>query len=67
MDSGLKEQVEKLERRLIVSALRKTEGIQARAARELGISERVLRYKMRKYRVLIETKVLEEYNNVGTR
>lgn len=59
MGKGLKEQVEGLERRLILDALSKTKGIQVLAAKELGISERVLRYKMRKYRLRlkIETKL----------
>lgn len=57
MGKGLKEQVEKLERRLILYALEKTGGKQSLAAKELGISERVLRYKMRKYGLKIETKL----------
>jgi transcriptional regulator with GAF, ATPase, and Fis domain len=54
---GLKEQVERLEKRLISNALYKTQGIQAQAAKALGISERVLRYKMRKYGLKMETKL----------
>lgn len=57
MDRGLKERVKYLEKRLILSALQKARGVQALAARELGISERVLRYKMRKYGLKIETKL----------
>ncbi len=41
--------VEGLERRLIREALDRAEGVQTRAADLLGISERVLRYKLRKY------------------
>lgn len=58
MDNGLKERVESLERRMILAALRQSNGIQARAAKALGISERVLRYKIKKYQVQIETKLL---------
>ena len=58
MDKGLKDRVESLERRMILAALRQSNGIQARAAKVLGISERVLRYKMKKYRLQIETKLL---------
>jgi two-component system NtrC family response regulator len=47
--SGLVAAVEGLERRLIRDALVKADGIQTRAAELLGISERVLRYKLRKY------------------
>lgn len=57
MGRGLKEQVEGLERRLILDALKKTQGIQVLAAKELWISERVLRYKIRKYGLKIETKL----------
>ena len=41
--------VEGLERRMIREALAKADGTQTRAAELLGISERVLRYKLRKY------------------
>ncbi len=41
--------VEGLERRLVREALAKAGGIQTRAAEALGISERVLRYKLKKY------------------
>jgi two-component system NtrC family response regulator len=40
---------EGLERRLIREALAAADGVQTRAAEALGISERVLRYKLRKY------------------
>jgi DNA-binding NtrC family response regulator len=41
--------VEGLERRMIGEALAQADGVQTRAAELLGISERVLRYKLRKY------------------
>jgi two-component system NtrC family response regulator len=41
--------VEGLERRLIRDALARADGVQTKAAETLGISERVLRYKLRKY------------------
>jgi two-component system NtrC family response regulator len=47
--SGLVAAVEGLERRLIRDALAKADGTQTRAAELLGISERVLRYKLKKY------------------
>jgi two-component system NtrC family response regulator len=46
---GLDAAVERLERRMIASALEKAEGVQTKAAESLGIGERVLRYKMAKY------------------
>ena len=45
----LPEQVEALEKQLIQKALDEADGIQTRAAEKLGISERVLRYKLQKY------------------
>jgi len=54
---GLREEVENLERRMISAALEKTHGVQARAAKELKISERVIRYKMKKYHLQIKTKL----------
>jgi DNA-binding NtrC family response regulator len=40
---------EALERRMIRAALLQSDGVQTRAAEALGISERVLRYKLKKY------------------
>jgi DNA-binding NtrC family response regulator len=38
-----------VERGLILDALKESGGVQTRAAEILGISERVLRYKLKKY------------------
>jgi DNA-binding NtrC family response regulator len=46
---GLVAAVEGLERRMIREALAKADGVQTRAAELLGIGERVLRYKLKKY------------------
>lgn len=46
---GLDGQVEELEKKLIESALLKAGGNQSKAARELEISERKMRYKMQKH------------------
>jgi DNA-binding NtrC family response regulator len=45
----LPESLEEIEKDLIVRALHQHQGIQTRAAEALGISERVLRYKIKKY------------------
>ncbi len=45
----LNETLEKIEREMIESALKRHNKNQTKAAEELGISERVLRYKLRKY------------------
>jgi two-component system NtrC family response regulator len=48
-DSSLPEVLASIEKQLIQRNLERHAGIQVRAAEELGISERALRYKMRKY------------------
>jgi two-component system NtrC family response regulator len=45
----LNETLDTVERGLILDALKESGGIQTRAAERLGISERVLRYKLKKY------------------
>ena len=49
--SGLQEQVEALEIRLIQEALLRCGGNQSKAARQLEITERKLRYKLQKYKL----------------
>jgi len=46
---NLPETLEEIERLRISQALESSHGVQTKAAEELGISERVLRYKMKKY------------------
>ncbi len=48
---SLPESLEEIEKELILQALRQHHGIQTKAAQSLGISERVLRYKMKKYEI----------------
>jgi two-component system NtrC family response regulator len=48
-DLPLPDQLDALEKTLIQQALLAAEGVQTRAAEKLGISERVLRYKLKKY------------------
>ena len=45
----LRESVEELEKKLIVESMEKTQDNQTKAAEILGISERMLRYKLKKY------------------
>jgi DNA-binding NtrC family response regulator len=47
----LNETVADVERKMIVSALERTNGNQTKAASLIGISERTLRYKMKKYHI----------------
>lgn len=45
----LRESVDELEKKLIIEAMEKTQDNQTKAAESLGISERMLRYKLKKY------------------
>lgn len=47
----LEEAVSTIEKEMILDALNRTKGNQTKAADELGISERVLRYKIKKYKI----------------
>jgi DNA-binding NtrC family response regulator len=47
----LKDEMEQVERRMLAEALIRHNGNRSRAARELGISEQGVRYKIRKYRL----------------
>jgi len=49
LQGQLNETLDTVERGLILDALKEAGGIQTRAAARLGISERVLRYKLKKY------------------
>ncbi len=51
MDKSLPEFLEEVEKELIIKALNQNKGIQTWAAEQLGISERVLRYKIKKYKI----------------
>jgi two-component system response regulator AtoC len=48
MDGGMKQFVETAEKKMILEALVGANWVQTRAAFALGISERMLRYKMKK-------------------
>jgi DNA-binding NtrC family response regulator len=51
LKGSLNETLDTVERGLIIEALKESGGIQTRAAEKLGISERVLRYKLKKYKI----------------
>ncbi len=48
-DDLLKTTIADFERHIIVSALEQTGGNQSKAARRLGTTKRILRYRVRKY------------------
>jgi DNA-binding NtrC family response regulator len=51
LKGSLTQTLDTVERGLILDALKDTGGVQTRAAEKLGISERVLRYKLKKYKI----------------
>ncbi len=53
--SSLTDKINELERREILNALHETGWVLARAARNLGITERMIGYKVRKYGLKRET------------
>lgn len=53
-EGGIKETVEVMEKRMITEALIKADWVQTKAGALLGISERMLRYKMKKYGITRE-------------
>jgi transcriptional regulator with GAF, ATPase, and Fis domain len=53
----LDETLEDWERRLILDALREASGVQARAAKLLGVSERSLWYRVKKLGIQVRTEL----------
>ncbi len=50
----LAEKIKEIEREEIINALREFNLVMAKAARELGMTERTIGYKVRKYRIRIK-------------
>ncbi len=55
LSGSLDEALEEWERRMILNALSQTQGVQARAAKVLGISERSLWYRIKKLGIQVRT------------
>jgi transcriptional regulator with PAS, ATPase and Fis domain len=53
LTGSLDETLEEWERRMILDALQKANGVQARAAKLLGISERSLWYRVKKLKIQV--------------
>jgi transcriptional regulator with GAF, ATPase, and Fis domain len=65
MDS-LKNKVKEMEREEIINALRECNWIMARAARQLGITERMIGYKVKKYGIRVkEVRWVEDSHHPG--
>jgi Nif-specific regulatory protein len=48
---SLKEKIEKIERDEIIKALHECKWVKAKAAKKLGITERMIGYKIKKYKI----------------
>jgi transcriptional regulator with PAS, ATPase and Fis domain len=55
LSGSLDEALEEWERRMILNALSQTQGVQARAAKLLGVSERSLWYRIKKLGIQVRT------------
>jgi Nif-specific regulatory protein len=53
--SSLKEQIREIEKEEIIRALKECDWVMARAARMLGITERMIGYKIKKYEIRKES------------
>ncbi len=53
-EGGMNEVVESMEKHMLIDALTQNDWVQIKAALQLGISERMLRYKMKKYNIAKE-------------
>ncbi len=60
MKGTLKDKVKEMERKAIGNALEECSWVRARAARELGITERMINYKIKKYGIQIREVAYEE-------
>jgi two-component system response regulator AtoC len=56
LEKNMKETVETIERNMILDALIGSEWVQTKAASILGLSERMLRYKIKKYKIVKTTR-----------
>ena len=60
----LTDKVKGIEKEEILNALRECDWVMSRAARKLGITERMIGYKIKKYKITREVKYIEgEYAN----
>jgi len=55
-DRSLEDAISELEKNMIIDALKKTQGSQAKAAKILGISERSMWYRVKKYEIDMDVK-----------
>jgi transcriptional regulator with GAF, ATPase, and Fis domain len=57
---SLTERIQEIEKEEILNALRECNWVMSKAARRLGITERMIGYKMKKYQIKREVKYIED-------
>jgi transcriptional regulator with GAF, ATPase, and Fis domain len=57
---SLTERIQEIEKEEILNALRACNWVMSKAARKLGITERMIGYKMKKYQIKREVKYIED-------
>ncbi len=62
---SLKDKIDELEREAIINALRESDGVIARAARTLGITERMIGYKIKKLGIKKSYSREEDEDSIG--
>jgi hypothetical protein len=66
VSDSLKDKIREMEREEIVNALKESNWVMARAARKLGITERMIGYKIKKYGIRIkEVRWIEDSREEG--
>ncbi|HXX80742.1 MAG TPA: helix-turn-helix domain-containing protein [Thermodesulfovibrionales bacterium] len=58
---SLRDKVHEIEKQEILNALRGCSWVMSRAARRLGITERMIGYKIKKYRIKMEVNLEAEF------
>jgi transcriptional regulator with GAF, ATPase, and Fis domain len=57
---SLTERIQEIEKEEILNALRECNWVMSKAARKLGITERMIGYKIKKYQIKREVKYIED-------
>ena len=62
---SLKEKIKEIEKEEILNAMKECNWVMSRAARKLGITERMIGDKIKKYQIKREVKYIDPYRSNG--
>ncbi len=62
---SLKERIKEIEKEEILNAMKECNWVMSRAARKLGITERMIGYKIKKYQIKRGVKYIDPYRSNG--